>query len=83
MQLVKPVKPEVFKPLKDLNTPQKKLLIRGDSYMAFVKVTPFYEEGNPMPKLLRYNELIPRKPKEDKQVEQQDLTSIRREVEEL
>ena len=70
MQLVKP-------------EPKKSNLIRGDSYMAFVKVTPFYEEGNPYPKLLKYNELIPRKPKENKQDEQQDLTSIRREQEDL
>ena len=33
--------------------------------MAFVKVTPFYEEGNPMPKMLRFNELIHRKQKEE------------------
>ena len=69
MQLVKP-------------EPKKSNLIRGDSYMAFVKVTPFYEEGNQYPKLLKYNELMPRKPKEDKE-EQQDLTSIRREQEDL
>ena len=69
MQLVKPEQP-------------KAKLIRGDSYMAFVKVTPFYEAGNPHPKLIKYNELIPRKPKENKD-EQQDLTSIRREQEDL
>ena len=69
MQLVKPEQ-------------DKKKLIRGDSYMAFVKVTPFYEEGNPHPKLCKYNELIPRKPKEEKE-EQQDLTSTRREQEDL
>jgi len=69
MQLVKPEQ-------------DKKKLIRGDSYMAFVKVTPFYEEGSPYPKLCRYNELIPRKPKEEKE-EQQDLTSTRREQEDL
>ena len=50
--------------------------------MAFVKVTPFYEKGNPKPRLLKFNELIPRKPKEDKE-EQQDLTSTRREQEDL
>ena len=76
MQLVKPEQE-----LPILKVGNK--LIRGDSYMAFVKVTPFYEEGNPYPKLCRYNELIPRKPKEDKQVEQQELTSIRREQEDL
>jgi len=60
----------------------KQKLTRGESYMAFVKVTPFYEKGNPKPRLLKFNELIPRKPKEDKE-EQQDLTSTRREQEDL
>ena len=69
MQLVKPE--------------QKAKLLRGEPYMAFVKVTPFYEEGNPYPKLCRYNELIPRKPKKDKEEEQQDLISTRREQEDL
>ena len=72
MQLVKP-EPQKL----------KSSLIRGDSYMAFVKVTPFYEEGSPYPKLIKYNELVPRKPKEDKQEEQRDLTSIKREQEDL
>jgi len=76
MQLVKPEQE-----LPTLKVGNK--LIRGDSYMAFVKVTPFYEEGSPYPKLIKYNELVPRKPKEDKKEEQQDLTSVRREQEDL
>ena len=50
--------------------------------MAFVKVTPFYEEGNPMPKMIRFNELIPRKQKEEAK-EEKTLHSSIREVEEI
>ena len=44
--------------------------------MAFVKVTPFYEEGNPMPKFLRYNELLHRKQKEEHKEEKEKLLSV-------
>ena len=61
----------------------KTKLIRGQSYMAFVKVTPLYEEGNPVPKLLMFNELIPKKQKEEKGDEQKDLSSKVRGMEEI
>ena len=60
---------------------EKPKLIRGDSYMAFVKVTPFYEEGNPMPKLLKFNELIPKKQKEEFKEDKQLFSTIRQEEE--
>lgn len=55
----------------ELQYPKKedKALTKGEPYMAFVKVTPYYEAGNPKPVMLRFNELVHRqeKPKEDKQ----------------
>jgi len=51
MQLIKPELQGVQR-LKALE--QNKQLIRGESYMAFVKVTPFYEGGSPYPKLIKY-----------------------------
>ena len=63
--------------VKDNRERQK--LIRGNPYMAFVKVTPFYEEGNPMPKMLRFNELIPRKQKEENKEEKTLFSTIKEE----
>lgn len=41
--------------------------VRGEPYMAFIKVIPYYEQGNPTPVMLRFNEMIRRdKPREEK-----------------
>ena len=62
-----------------VKTQEKKPLIRGQPYMAFVKVTPYYEEGNPMPKMLKFNELIPRKQKEENKEDKNLFSTIREE----
>ena len=50
----------------------KPRLVKGDPYLAFVRVTPYYEEGSPQPVMLRYNELQRR---EKKQQSSEELTT--------
>lgn len=63
-------------------TESKPQLQRGQPYMAFVKVTPYYELNNPIPVMCRFNEVIPRKAKEAKE-EDKALHSILRQGEGL
>lgn len=50
--------------------------------MAFVRVTPYYEQNNPKPVMLRFNEIIPKKT-EAKIKEEKPLFSVIRQEEEL
>ena len=61
MELVKTEKPR-----NPLQAPTSSKLIRGVPYMAWVKITPYYEAGKPTPLLCRFNEILPRKVKEEK-----------------
>lgn len=67
MELIKPQHSKLVRgePIRDLP------LVRGQSYMAFVKVTPYYEAGNAKPILLKFNELMARQKKEQKEPEKQ------------
>ena len=47
--------------------------------MAFVKVTPYYEEGNPMPVMCRFNEIIHKKEKEEPKEEKTLFSTMKEE----
>ena len=61
--------------------PKKNNLIRGQPYMAWVKVTPYYEANNSIPIMCRFNEIIPRKPKEEKQEDKALYSTLKQEEE--
>ena len=62
----------------ELIAPKK--LIRGEPYMAFVRVIPYYEQGNPVPIKITYGELIRREKREEKIIEEKELKSVQAET---